>query len=188
MYLLLYINHLNILNKLTYDSPNHSQYHTDEPEFHNDRLFIPPDCFEMVVKWSDTKYLFSVPAFLRSDLDDDRDEFEPKWSTCDEEYDECIRHHCHDRERRSERERAEVSHDKFCWLNVPPEKSYKRTTDDKTESCQDRKTLIVADKCVECVVKKEESTSKSVEPIGDIHAICHRRDDQDEEWDIEDAE
>ncbi len=142
----------------------------------------------MVVKWSDTKYFFPFPAFLRSDLDDDRDEFEPKWCTRDQKHDKRISHHCHDRECRTEWEWADISHDKFRGFDVPPEKSYKRATNNEAESSQYRKTLIVADKCVECVVKEKKSSGKSVESIGDIHTICHRRDDQDEERDVEDTE
>jgi hypothetical protein len=44
--------------------------------------------------------------------------------------------------------------------------------------------LIIADKCINPIIKEQQSSSKTIETISDIHTIGHRRYDKDKKWDI----
>ena len=140
------------------------------------------------MEWSDTKYLFSISKLLRDYLYDYGEHLKPEYCTRDKEYCESICHHRHDRESRTEREWADISHVELCRLDIEPEKSYQRSAYDQAECWEDREPLIVADKCVYRIVKKKQSSCETIEPVSDIDAIGHRRDDEDEEGDIPDSE
>ena len=56
------------------------------------------------------------------------------------------------------------------------------------ETREDEESVHVRDDRVHAIVEEEESSRESVESIGEIYAIRHRDDDEDEEWDIEPPE
>ena len=59
----------------THDKSDTGEYHSYEPETHNDGFFGPSNGFEVVVKWGDTKDFLSVSELLGGKLDNNRTDF-----------------------------------------------------------------------------------------------------------------
>ena len=137
-----------------------------------------------MVKWCYAKYFFSISEFFGKHLNDDRKHLKPEYSTGYKKHDESIGHHRHNSECRTKWERTDVSHDELRRLYIEPEKRYQRTTYDEAKCWQYHQALIIAYEGIYCVIKEEETTCESIESIGDIHTVRHRRDDKDKKRDI----
>lgn len=137
---------------------------------------------------SDAKYLFSVPEFFRSELDNNGTYLEDVDPGDDEKNCERIGHHRHDPEIGAECQGAHITHIEFGGLDIEPQKCDECPDDEHADSREDKKAVGVGYKGVYDIVEEEESTREPIEPIGHIHRIRHGDDDEYEEGDVENPE
>lgn len=140
-----------------------------------------------MMKWSNFKYLFSISQFFTGDLYNNGKGLKDKNNSHNYQYSKRIGKKCHESEIRSECETSNISHIKLCWLNVKPEKRNKCSTNTHTECREEKKSLIVGNIAVYSIRKKEESSSKTIEPISDINTIGSSDDDEYKEWNKEES-
>lgn len=73
-------------NSETNNDSDTCEYHTNQPESHHNGFLTPSDCFKMMMKWSNTKNLFSISEFLASNLNNYRKGFKNKETSSNQEY------------------------------------------------------------------------------------------------------
>ncbi len=170
------------------DHNNHRSYHgedhADEPETHNYSHFMPTDCFEVMMKWCNSEYFFAIAEFFTHELDDHWECLEYEYATHHDEPEECICHHSDDGESRTEWQWADISHEYTRWMDVEPEESHQCPCDDETEGWEDIESHTIGDESICRILEQEESTSESVESVGDIDWIGSWVEYQDKKWNI----
>ena len=162
---------LSLQNDIKNNS-NNGKNHSHEPKAKNYCFFFPSYSFKMMMKGSDDKNFLPITEFFTRELDNNRQSFKNKNDSNNDENRKGIRKHCHESEIGSKRKTAYVSHIKFCRFYIEPEKGNQCSTNTDAESREKEKSLIIGDICVYAVTKKEQSSSKSIEPISDIDTIC----------------
>lgn len=171
-----------------YDETNRGENHSDEPESHNNRFFGPSNGFEMVMEWGDSEDLFPIPELLGSELNDNRAYLEDIDSRNDKENRKRVGHHSHDTEIGPERERADIAHIELRWFYIEPQECDECSHDEHTDRREYEESVVICYECVYTIIKKQESSSEPIEPIGDIYRICHGDDDEYKERNIEHPE
>ena len=161
------------------------QYHSYEPKTHDDGFFAPTERFEVVVERGDAEYLFSVPEFFRSDLDNDGEDFQNVDSRDYEQNEQSVRNKRDDREVRSEREGSHVAHVELRRLDIEPKEGDEPADDEQTEGGKNEQAAVVTDERVNGVIHQEYSSREPVEPVGNVHGVRHGDDDEHEERQVQ---
>lgn len=152
IYYFIYL-YLIILNKPTDDTTKHCKDHPYDPKSHHNIFFTESNCFQVMMKRSDSKYFFSISKTFWKKLYDYGEKFEPKYRSTYHEYQECIRHHRDYSEGCTQRKCTQIAHIKCGWLYIEPKKWDKCSDDNKTKCGKNLKVMIIAYKCIQCIVE-----------------------------------